>query len=177
MRSADFQRFQAVMAGMAELYQRELSNTLLDAYWLALRDWPLAEFEAAAARLMATEEFMPRPAAFTALRKSATTQTAGEAWEAAIRTCCNWRSGCATVDPLTDRVVRMVGGYERLAMEPLDTQHFTRNKFLELYRELAEVEEDREALPMLEGPRRQRIAGTFRSPVGGVLEAPEGEPA
>lgn len=83
MQQADFTRFRAVMTGMGELYQRELSGPLLDAYWLALRDWPLAEFEAAAAHLMATATFMPRPAEFNALRKAGR-QTAGEAWLAVL---------------------------------------------------------------------------------------------
>lgn len=151
MLPADFERFRAVMAGMAELYQRELSTTLLDAYWLALGNWSLADFEAGAARLMATSTFMPRPSEWNELRKAAL-PTGGEAWERAIAACCGWRDGTASVDSLTDRVVRMVGGYERLAMEPLDTQHFTRNRFLELYAELAEAEDTREAVPMLAGP-------------------------
>lgn len=160
----DFPRFRAVLAGMAELYQRELSATLLDAYWLALRPWTLADFEVAAAHLMATKTFMPRPAEWNELRK-AELPTAGEAWESAIAACLGWRYGTATVDDLTDRVVRMVGGYERLAMEPLDTQHFTRNKFIELYDELAETEATREAVPQLAGPPTtpRLTAGGFKT--------------
>ncbi|MCC6475012.1 MAG: hypothetical protein IT514_14865 [Burkholderiales bacterium] len=162
MQQADRIRFRAVMAGMAEMYQRELSPTLLDAYWLALRDWPLADFEAGAAQLMATSKFMPRPADWNELRKAAL-PTAGEAWERAIAACLGWRNGTATVDPLTDRVVRMVGGYQHLALEPLDTQHFTRNKFLELYDELAETEGTREAVPQIAGPPQtpRLTAGSF----------------
>lgn len=151
MSPADFQRFRAVLAGMAELYQRELSPTLLDAYWLALRSWALTDFEAGAAHLMATSKFMPRPADWHDLRK-ASVPTGGEAWERAIQACTGWRYGTASVDPITDRAVRMVGGYERLAMEPLDQQHFTRNKFLELYEELMDVETARESVPAIAGP-------------------------
>lgn len=162
MQPADFERFRAVMAGMAELYGREISPTLLDAYWLALRDWTLADFEAGAGRLMATAKFMPRPADWHGLRK-ASRMTPGEAWEAAIGVCTGWRNGTASVDALTDRVVRMVGGYERLAMESLDTQHFTRNKFLEIYAEVEDAEDTREAVPAIAGPpQTPRIAGTFR---------------
>jgi hypothetical protein len=148
MQPSDFQRFRAVLTGMAEMYQRELSPTLLDAYWLALRGWALADFEAAAAHLMATARFMPRPADFTDLRKAAR-MTAAEAWDCAIAACPGWRYGTASVNPLVDRVVRMLGGYERLAMEPLDTQHFTRNKFIEFYESAGDAEETRTALPNL----------------------------
>jgi hypothetical protein len=108
---------------------------------------------------MATSQFMPRPADWHELRKAAA-MTAGEVWEAAIAVCPGWRNGSASVDPLTDRVVRMVGGYERLAMEPLDTQHFTRNKFIELYAELAETEGAREAVPAIAGPPGRPRLGT-----------------
>jgi hypothetical protein len=149
---SDFARFRAVLTGMAEMYQREVSPALLDAYWLALRSWSLPDFEAAAGRLLATATFMPRPADFTGLRKAAQ-MTAAEAWDAAIAACPGWRYGTAKVTPLVDRVVRMLGGYERLAMEPLDTQHFTRNKFIEFYESAGDAEETRAALPTLTVPQ------------------------
>jgi hypothetical protein len=152
----DFARFRNVMSGMAELYQRELSPTLLDAYWLALRDWTLADFEAAAGRLMATAQFMPRPADFHALRRAAA-MTAGEAWEAALQACPGWRYGTASVNPTVDRVVRILGGYRRLAMEPLDTQHRTRDKFIALYLEQVGVDEARAALPQIAGPKGPQL--------------------
>ena len=80
MQQSDFQRFRAVMTGMAKVYERELDALLLDAYWVALRDWSLEDFERAAGELMRTNEFMPRPAAFNALRKAATKLLASEAW-------------------------------------------------------------------------------------------------
>lgn len=157
MQQADFQRFRAILAGMAEIYQRELSPTLLDAYWLALRGWSFADFEAGAAHLMASSKFMPRPSDWAELRKAAR-MTAGEAWERAIAECRGWRNNTASVDPLTDRVVAMVGGYQHIALEPLDTQHFTRNKFIELYDELSETHNTREAVPQIAGPAA-RLAG------------------
>lgn len=187
----DFPRFRAVLAGMAELYQRELSPTLLDAYWLALRDWSLDDFEAGAGHLIATAKFLPRPADWNELRKAAM-PTGGEAWNAAIAACLGWRYGTASVDPLTDRVVAMLGGYQHLALEPLDTQHFTRNKFLELYDELADVEFSRESVPQLAGPsqlaigdgrvERPRLAGSWKSlgwqpPEKSGGKVPEGNPA
>jgi hypothetical protein len=147
----DYERFRSVLTGMAELYQRELSPTLLDAYWLALRDWTLDDFEAGAGRLMATSTFMPRPADWHELRK-ASAMTAGEAWERAIAACKSWRNGTASVDPLTDRVVRIVGGYEQLAMEPSKSQHFTRDRFMAIYDQLAEAEATRAAVPAIAGP-------------------------
>ena len=79
MNTDDFPRFRSVLAGMAKLYERELDGPLLDAYWLALGDWSLGDFEQASRRLMATSRFMPRPADYHELRKQAGAMTAGEA--------------------------------------------------------------------------------------------------
>jgi len=149
VQQADFTRFRAVMAGMAELYQRELSGTLLDAYWLALRDWTLADFEAAAGHLMATNQFMPRPAEFNALRKAGR-ETAAEAWVRVVRQSPRWRSGIeGDDDPLIDACIRAVGGNERIAMTDLDELHWLEKRFTAAYEELRDATETRQALPDL----------------------------
>jgi hypothetical protein len=151
MKPAEFARFRAVMTGLAKVYERELDGPLLDAYWLALRAWPLADFEAAAAHLMATSTFMPRPAEFTALRR-ATRMTPAEAWELALKACPGWRYGPVHVDPAIDRAVHRVGGYKHIAMEPLDKQHFTMARFIAAYEEVVAAAEVRAALPALAAP-------------------------
>lgn len=165
MLQADFPRFREILAGMAEVYQRELSGPLADAYWLALQDWTLPDFEAAARNLLTTSQFFPRPADFAAIRNAANKRTAGEAWLEALDACPNWRYGTASVDPLTDRVVAMLGGYKHLAMEPLDQQHWTAKRFTEMYENLEAVEQVRDVMPRIEGPQDQpRLqAGTFRT--------------
>jgi len=158
---ADFLR---VLNGLAAIKRVALTAEAIDLWWATMRGWSLADFKAGAEQLLRSCQFMPTPYDFAQLRK-ASAMTAGEAWEQAIAACGGWRNGTAAVDPLTDRVVRMVGGYERLAMEPLDTQHFTRNKFIELYDELAETETTRKAVPQIAGPPTtpRLTAGTFKS--------------
>lgn len=149
MQQADFTRFRAVMAGMAEMYQRELSGTLLDAYWMALRDWTLADFEAAAGHLMAANTFMPRPSDFNALRKAGR-ETAAEAWVRVVRESPRWRNGLkGDADPLIDACIRAIGGNETIAMTDLEQLHWLEKRFAEAYEELRDVHEHRESVPQI----------------------------
>lgn len=136
MQQADFKRFHAVMAGMAKLYERELDNILLDAYWLALRDWPFEEFQAAAARLMQTSEFMPRPAAFNALRESARKQLAAEAW---------FTKGTSD-NPRANRAMKIATQGRYIGHIPVDELPWVQKRFIETYEDLSDVEEARAAL-------------------------------
>ena len=120
---------------MAELFQRELSAALLDAYWLTLRDWALADFEAAAGHLMARCHFMPRPADFTELQKAGQ-MTASEAWAHALARCSRWREGkSGDDDPAIDAAIRAVGGNRTIAMHPSDKLVFLERRFCDLYNE------------------------------------------
>lgn len=151
MEQVDFPRFRAVMAGIAKVYEREIDGPLLDAYWLALRDWQLADFEAAAGHLMATSEFMPRPAAFSALRKAGE-PTAAEAWEKA-RKALQWTvNGYVEkpgTNPLVSKALRSIGGANALAMCDEDKLHFLERRFAQVYESLADSNAIREALPLI----------------------------
>jgi hypothetical protein len=151
MQANDFPRFQAVMTGMAELYQRELSGPLMDAYWLALADWSLHEFEAGAGQLMKTEEFMPRPVAFNNLRKAGRV-TAAETWtevlEHARHDSPNFMNGHVNgLSELANRALRAIGGLHTVAMSDPTKTTFLERRFTEVYNQLSEADETREALP------------------------------
>lgn len=151
MQPADMDRFRAVMAGMAKLYERELDAPLMDAYWLALRRWSLHEFEQAAGHLMTTSKFMPRPADFNELRKAAR-PTAGEAWAEVLEHIKGgYRSG--GLNPETDHAVRTLGGYRALAMLDADQLPWLERRFAEHYGDMAAVAETRTALSHITGPR------------------------
>lgn len=136
MQQDDFTRFRAVMAGMAKVYEREIDSVLLDAYWLTLRDWSLDDFERAAAHLMRTSEFMPRPAAFNELRKTASQQIAAGAW---------FTSGTSN-DPRANRAMHIATQGRYIGHIPLDELQWVQKRFIEVYEELSDVEETRAAL-------------------------------
>jgi len=166
VQQADFTRFRAVMAGMAEMYQRELSGTLLDAYWLALRDWSLPDFEAAAGHLMGANTFMPRPSDFNALRKAGR-ETAAEAWVRVVKRSPRWRDGIrGDEDPLIDACVQAVGGNERIAMTDTAELHWLEKRFTEAYEELRDVHEHREAVPQITQNTAPRLNGPTQAADG-----------
>lgn len=152
MRPDDFARFRSLITGMAKLYEREIDQTLLDAYWISLQDWDIDDLERAAGHLMATSGWMPRPSAFNDLRKQAKT-TPGEAWLAVLEHCSSGRyrdgSGIDGGGPI-DRAVLVAGGYRAVALQPEDRLHFIERRFGEAY-EAYEARD--EAVLALGGPQ------------------------
>lgn len=155
MQQNDFPQFKSIMAGMGRMFGAEVDGVLLDAYWLALRDWTLPDFEAASSRLMQVSKFMPRPAEYTALRKAGQ-QTAGEAWAVVAEYNRRGQYG-ASPGGKTDRVIQAMGGYGALATMTTDEMQFRAKRFAELWDEIGDAEETRQALPSvtsrLSGPQ------------------------
>ncbi len=159
MDTPEFARFRDVMNGMAKLYEREIDAAVLDAYWLALRSWSISEFEQAAAHLMGSRQFMPRPFDFNELRK-ASRPTAGEAWARAVLHAASsaYRDGPLGEEP-TDTCVRCLGGYVAIAMCDEDKLHYLERRFVEHYEAKQDADETREALPELTREERPRAVG------------------
>ena len=162
MQASDFARFRAVMTGLGKVYEREIDQPLLDAYWLALEDWGIAEFSAAARHLMRRGRFFPRPSDFEDLRRSATQRDAVEAWETARRIARNAislgrvRTDVTSGDVLIDRAVAAIGGYGTIALCDHAWLHALERRFLDAYSEMRDVAEARAALPHL-APREPRL--------------------
>ena len=146
MQASDRDQFFAVMNGMAKVYERQIDDVILDAYWLALRDWSLDEFNGVAAKLMQTSKFMPRPADFYALRNKARQVTAAEAW---------FTKGESS-DPRANRAMRIAAQGRYVGHIPLDELPWVQKRFIEVYDELADVEEARTALG---GPDWLQLSG------------------
>ncbi len=156
MIEADGKRFVTILAGMAAVFSVELNTPMIEGYWLALRSWSLADFENAAAALMATKKFMPRPADFTDL-KLAARATPGEAWAKVLAWLSSgnampiegsWStmSRVPMGDAAIDRAVAMVGGYYTIGQASFDSLKFIENRFLEHYETSQDIEIARAAL-------------------------------
>ena len=167
MQASDFATFRAVMTGLGKVYEREIDQPLLDAYWLALEDWGIAEFSAAARHLMRRGRFFPRPSDFEDLRRSATQRDAVEAWETARRIARNAislgrvRTDVTSGDVLIDRAVAAIGGYGTIALCDHAWLHALERRFLDAYSEMRDVAEARAALPhlALREPRLRHARG------------------
>ena len=147
MTADDYERFRNVITGMARMFEREVDAQLLDLYWLALRSWPLAEFELTAAHLLGTCRFMPRPVDFNETRQ-AQLPTAGEAW-AQVLECVkrsDYRRGI-TPGGHIDSAVQAVGGYAAIGFTDEDKLAFAERRFAEAYKDAQRVTAVREHLP------------------------------
>lgn len=168
MQPTDFQAFKQIMSGMGRVFGVESDSVILDAYWLALKSWPLAEFEQAAAHLLGKCQFMPKPADFTALRKAANATT-GEAFNKAMllarRAPPRELPSLSSGDAAIDAAVRAIGGYTELGNCESGKLHFLERRFAEHYETISEVEETRQAIPLLSNgslPQLRQLAESKR---------------
>lgn len=172
MTESDKPAFLAVLTGLAAIKPgKPLTLEGLELYWMALCDWPLDEFRAAASHLARSVEFMPNPYHFTQVRKSGG-QTVGEAWlevRAAIRKSAY--DNPPSLGPRIDKILAAMGGYKTLALTDHDHMPFRERRFAELWEEFGEAEESRQALPHLaeQAIRQAEDAARTRS-VGNVSQ-------
>jgi len=146
----DGNRFRSLLAGMGRMFGQDLDGVVLDAYWLALRDWSFEAFEAACGQLTRTSKFMPRPADFVALAKAHET-TPSEAWDAVLQHCKGaYRDGSGIDDggPV-DQAVAGLGGYRAVAFYNIEFLPVLARQFAERYDESRDVSATRAALPQL----------------------------
>lgn len=173
MSPEDGKRFRDLIRGMGRLFGAEPDALVLDAYWLALRDWDYTELEAAAGHLMRTAKFMPRPADFRELRKAGE-QTAAEAWVLVLQNVrrSEYRRG-VTVGGRADLAVKGMGGYAALGKRnPDKLNEFGLREFREQWDEAADREEVRAALPSLTPPETRPALrnASGPQPVGALLD-------
>jgi hypothetical protein len=164
MQAEDFPRFRSLLTGMAKLFERDIDAPLLDAYWVAMRDWPLAEFELGCAHLMRTSQYFPRPAAFEALRKGQRT-TAGEAFATALEHVRKGRHRDGVkAAPEIERAVRAIGGWQIIGHATDDDLRFVEQRFAKNYSEITQASDVREEVPALarDNPVVALIAGMRR---------------
>lgn len=146
MERADYRPFCEVVLGFAELKGKQLSAPAMELYWRALQHWTLEEFRVAADQLLRTTEFMPTPKDFEDLRRAGE-ETAAEAWDAVF-------FGRGVVTPRAKRAAELAAGGRYLGHLDLDREvpHVQR-RFADIYRELADVEQTRGAVPQLAAKR------------------------
>jgi hypothetical protein len=164
MTPEDRKPFVEVVLGFAELKGKQLSAPAIELYWRAMQRWSIEDFREAAQHLLTTCEFMPTPKDFEDLRR-AQEPTAGEAWELALH-------GRAPHGSRAWKAGQIVSNGRRLGHMDVERElpHVQR-RFFEVYRELADVEESRVALPLLGSPHRT-ANGALRK-LGDLLPAQE----
>jgi hypothetical protein len=151
MQPADADRFRNLLRGIGRTFGQEPDALVLDAYWLALSTWSIADFEAACAQLLRTSKFMPRPADFEELRKAGRL-TAGEAWGRVVAHARAGRYRREQLAPEIERGVQAIGGWPVIAMSEESKLSFIERRFAEHFGAMREADDIRAAVPQLAGP-------------------------
>jgi len=154
-KKTDAPLFAKELAMLAAIFNREIDEILVDAYWRALEAHPIEKVQKAIMLAASASQYFPTPAELLRLTgELKPAERALEAWEAVRRAIGN--QGVYTSvwfdDPVTNATIRSMGGWPELCRRPGD--HFTRNDFARTYEAKAhsamrgEMPEDtRELLP------------------------------
>jgi hypothetical protein len=148
VRDTDEVRFLKILNGLGALKKIDLNPAAIDLWWGAFADWSIEDFDAAAKRLILEKQWIG-PNDFQDLRKAGR-PTPGEAWEKAVAWAASgqWRGG-PMGDDLVDRCVRIIGGYQAIAMCDTDRLHFIERRFCGHFGDIEDRQEIREAVPAI----------------------------
>ena len=140
---------------ICERFNRDASNALSEQYYdLISERMDTASFRQAASRVIAENEFFPRPADFW---EAPDETTALDQWELCQRVM-EGESVLDRMSPEGKRVVALLGGPGRLRNTPLDSVPFVRRDFLAFYHDVGEGVSKGHLLPSAEvTPESKRI--------------------
>lgn len=157
MQLADKAKFVNVLKGIAAIKPAvKLTDESYEIYWLALQDWSYEDFRQAAVHLAKSIEFMPNPFHFEQLRKAATTAVCADEW-AKVVAVNRGQASRESLSAKTQRVLATMGGWSAIRQMLTSELPFREKRFSELWAEIGDTDEAREALPQIaqqEPPRR-----------------------
>lgn len=133
MTNDDEKKFKILIYALAEEYQYDFSPERLKMWWAQLKEFDYAEVATSVALCMRTCKFFPRLADIFEFLTPSRKEDAQSAWGELL---ISLRHSSDGEDPVTQKVVRMLGGVRRLAMMNEDDLKFKEKKFIELYSEL-----------------------------------------
>jgi Domain of unknown function (DUF6475) len=138
MYPADKKRFAACLLGMSEIYNREISQSVVSMWWEALKSWDVQAVEAAFAKHIKSPDigqFMPKPADIVRMLVGTSADGSQIAWakvDRAVRTVGTY-STVAFDDPLIHRVLQDMGGWIAIGMKDDEAWPFVANEFRNRY--------------------------------------------
>lgn len=111
MTESDRTEFSKILFGLGEVYGEALSKPRMDAYFAALSDLTIEQFDSAASHLMRSSKFFPRPAEILEAARGNIEDQANRAWSTFLDAAAD--AGYASVrfyDPATAYAVDAVFG-------------------------------------------------------------------
>jgi hypothetical protein len=141
MTEDDRNGFMGRIAALCEIHGKIPTEVLLDAYWGSLRDLTIAEFARAVDRAIGEIKFFPKPSELRDFAGRGSAQkllNAAAAWEVVHAAMVKYDyTHSVDFGPLTNAVVRNLGGWLWLCGRSLNDLTFDRKKFEEMHQALA----------------------------------------
>lgn len=136
----DHKLFLVNMATLSEVFDKQLSDTLLEVYWRILEPFDDSECMTIFKRIVIELKFFPKPAEFIEMLQGKKEHSATNAWLDVLGTVR--RIGCYRsvrfADPIIHSVIQAMGGWPRLADMRVDDEKWKQKEFERLYQVLAE---------------------------------------
>jgi hypothetical protein len=121
--------FKQNLAGLAEVFGREITPSLGQIYWTTLKEFSDEQVSNAITQAVATLKFFPKPAELREIITGTSDEAAHEAWGEALR--CLER-GKAPPEYLHE-ITRQLGGWGNLKRKTYRDLDFIKRDFIELY--------------------------------------------
>ena len=143
-------RFAATIEQLGVIYQTEITDLLLRAYWQALQDVPIDDLEREAASHITLSKFFPKPCELRGEDAEADSVRAWDSAIAAIHQHGMYRH-VDFEDAVVNAVIRYLGGWpEFCCFDPSDEQ-WRRKEFIATYRALSRTGLSKEQAGVLTG--------------------------
>jgi len=178
MDNTDYKEFSIAMQTLAVAFDKEATEDLLEVYWQALQDLPLADVKRGATEALRRSEWMPKPAH---LRKYSgdvePSHRATIAWQA-VRQAISQHGTYQSVDfsdPVVNAVIRNMGGWVELGQrDGKDFDVWGRKEFERIYLAIYESGVTEEAAAPLVGITEHENNGRYevKTPVRVQLHLP-----
>lgn len=137
MLDQDRPKFALLVNALAANFGKQADEPMLEGYWRALRDMPIASVERAVDSALQQCRYMPRGVELRELGgEMPIAARAVLAWDA-VRRALALHGGYASVnfdDPIVNATIRNLGGWQRItALDTEETDKWTRKEFERIY--------------------------------------------
>lgn len=137
--------FQAILTGLAEIFDNELSPMKISLYYGALQDLDLSQIKAAASHIANTATFFPKPVDFRNAINGNQDEVAIAAWEKVLKakSKAGQYQSVKFDDPVIHTVIKLMGGWGAVCrLEGHDDEKWQRIDFEKTYKAMQGCSKD-----------------------------------
>ncbi len=129
------EKFQEFMSGLAEIFDKKLTDTLSSVYWKALAPFDDNECVQMFERIISTCKFFPKPAEMIELMEVSPEDNQALAWQEVMEVLRAYHPQLKITSgkPEIEDAVRALGGWDYLSLLDFDELKWTEKRFKEHY--------------------------------------------